>query len=111
MRVGLRLPGPAPGRLYACAPVNHMRRAVLQLAVHGASLFTNVKGSGENPMRTGRLPVYQPVDHHSNFSGYLDREATDDEARPWPVRRRLGVFIIIALVSWIVVLSPLLLIG
>lgn len=61
-------------------------------------------------MRTGRPPVYFPVDHHSNFSGYLEA-TSDDDARPWPVRRRLGIFVIIALASWIVVLSPLLLIG
>ena len=62
-------------------------------------------------MPNGRLPVYYPVDHHSNFSGFLENRVAAEEARPWPVRRRLGVFVIIALASWIVVLSPLLLIG
>jgi hypothetical protein len=62
-------------------------------------------------MRTGKLPVCFPVDHRSNFSGYLgDEETSQDETRPWPVRRRLAVFVVIALAAWIVVLSPLLLI-
>jgi hypothetical protein len=63
-------------------------------------------------MKTGRMPVYFPVDHHSDFSGYRGNAArAGAPLRPWPVRRRVGVFIIIALASWIVVLSPLLLIG
>ena len=63
-------------------------------------------------MKTGRLPVYYPVDHRSNFSGYRGDAARAGAClRPWPVRRRLGLFVVIALASWIVVLSPLLLIG
>lgn len=62
-------------------------------------------------MKTGRLPVYFPVDHRSNFSGYAANAGQPDaDQRPWPVRRRIGVFVVIALAAWVVVLSPLLLI-
>ena len=62
-------------------------------------------------MKSGRLPDYFPVDHRSNFSGYASDAQADDGLTPWPVRRRIGVFVAIALAAWIVVLSPLLLIG
>ena len=63
-------------------------------------------------MRTGKLQVCFPVDHRSSFSGYHgDEAASQDETRPWPARRRLAVFVVIALAAWIAVLSPLLLIG
>ena len=63
-------------------------------------------------MKTVRMPVYYPVDHQANFSGYLDNgSASDGDLAPWPVRRRIGVFIVVALAAWAIVLSPLLLIG
>ena len=63
-------------------------------------------------MKTERMPVYYPVDHQANFSGYSS-EVIDsaDDLRPWPVRRRIGIFVAIALVAWAIVLSPFFLIG
>ncbi len=63
-------------------------------------------------MQNSKTPVYLPVDHRANFSGY--RTATKvvaAELAPWPVRRRIGVFIVLALAAWIVALSPILLIN
>lgn len=63
-------------------------------------------------MQYTRMPVYMPADHRANISGY--RTETKDvaaELAPWPVRRRIGVFIVLALAAWIVALSPFLLIS
>ena len=63
-------------------------------------------------MESGKTPVYFPVDHKANLSGYQVVEQ-DLEAglAPWPIRRRTGVFIALALAAWVVVLSPFFLIG
>ena len=63
-------------------------------------------------MESGRMPVYFPVDHKANLSGHQVAEQ-DLEAglAPWPVRRRMGAFIILALASWVVVLTPFALFG
>lgn len=63
-------------------------------------------------MESGKLPVYFPVDHKARVSNHPVR-TQDMEAglAPWPVRRRTGVFIALALAAWVVVLSPFVLIG
>jgi hypothetical protein len=62
-------------------------------------------------MRNKKLPAYLPVDHRANFSGYrTETQAVAAAPLPWPVRRRIGVFVALALVAWIVALSPILLI-
>lgn len=60
------------------------------------------------------MPAYLPVDHRANFSGYrTGTKATGTKAiaaglMPWPVRRRIGVFILLALAAWMIALSPIL---
>jgi hypothetical protein len=63
-------------------------------------------------MRNSKIPVYQPVDHRATYSGYRTRtKAAAAELMPWPVRRRIGMFVLLALAAWLVVLSPILLIN
>ena len=63
-------------------------------------------------MRNSKMPDYLPVDHRTNFSGYrTETKIVAAELAPWPVRRRIGMFILLALAAWIVVLSPVLLIN
>ena len=62
-------------------------------------------------MKTGKTSVYFPVDHRANLSGYQTEAVEADlDARPWPVRRHVGVYLVLALAAWIVVLSPFVLI-
>jgi hypothetical protein len=63
-------------------------------------------------MRNSKTPVYLPADHRANFSGYrTETKAVAAEFAPWPVRRRIGVLILLSLAAWIVTLSPILLIN
>ncbi len=63
-------------------------------------------------MRNSNTPAYLPVDHRANLSGYrTETKVVAAELAPWPVRRRIGVFILLALAAWIVTLSPILLIN
>jgi len=63
-------------------------------------------------MRNSKTPAYLPVDHRANLSNYrTGTKAVAAELMPWPVRRRIGVFILLALAAWIVTLSPILLIN
>ena len=69
-------------------------------------------GIREDSMRNSKAPVYMPVDHRANFSGYrTGTKIVAAELAPWPVRRRIGMFIALGLAAWIVVLSPILLIN
>ena len=53
------------------------------------------------------MSVILPVSHHATFSGWAP-EKTDRKhaAAPWSSRRRLGFIVVSALASWILVLSP-----
>ena len=53
-----------------------------------------------------------PVDHHASFEGLSSANAEDkaDQAE-WSSRRSAGFILIAALASWILVLSPFLLLG
>ena len=63
-------------------------------------------------MESGKLPAYFSVDHKANFSGYqVGGQDMEAGLAPWPIRRRTGVFIALALAAWVVVLSPFFLIG
>jgi hypothetical protein len=63
-------------------------------------------------MRNSKSPAFLPVDHRANLSQNRVRaRAVADELPPWPVRRRIGAFVALALASWIVALSPILLFG
>ena len=69
-------------------------------------------GLGEDVMESGKLPAYFPVDHKASLSGYqVAKQDVEAGLAPWPVRRRTGVFIVLALAAWVVVLSPFMLIG
>ena len=69
-------------------------------------------GPWKDSMRNSKVPVYLPVDHRANFSGYrTETKVAAAELAPWPVRRRIGVFIALGLAAWIIVLSPILLIN
>jgi len=63
-------------------------------------------------MRNSRTPAYLPVDHRANFSGYrTGAKAAAAELAPWPVRRQIGVYFILAVAAWLVALSPIVLIN
>ena len=63
-------------------------------------------------MKTARVPVYYPVDHKANFSGYQHAaRLPDDEIVPWPLSVRIGVLVALSLAGWAVFLAPFLLIG
>jgi len=63
-------------------------------------------------MESGKWPVYFPVDHKANLSGYqVAKQDLEAGLAPWPVRRRTCAFIVLALFAWVVVLSPFMLIG
>jgi hypothetical protein len=63
-------------------------------------------------MKTARMPVYYPVDHKANFSGYRTIVAgSDEDTTPWPAGRRIGVFVALALAGWTIMLAPFFLIG
>ena len=53
-----------------------------------------------------------PVDHHATFHGWTD-EAAEETANTgeWTHRRSVGFILALALVSWILVLSPFILLG
>lgn len=56
------------------------------------------------------MSVILPVDHHATFAGWAgEKTARKDGAASWSGRRRVGVFLVTALASWILVLSPFLL--
>lgn len=56
------------------------------------------------------MPVSFPAEHRANLSGYrTDARAVPMAEAPWPVRRRIGVFVALGLAAWVVVLSPFLL--
>ena len=63
-------------------------------------------------MKTARAPVYYPVDHKSNFSGYqYVARLPDDEIEPLPLMQRIGILVALSLAGWALVLAPFLLIG
>lgn len=49
-----------------------------------------------------------PADHHATFAGWSTARGKADE-HSWSGRRQVGFFVISALASWILVLSPFLL--
>ena len=70
-----------------------------------------LSGKWEILSGNGTVPDYLPVDHRANFSGYrTENGRRAAETAPWPVRRRIGVFVLLALAAWIVLLAPILLI-
>jgi hypothetical protein len=63
-------------------------------------------------MRNSKRPAFLPVDHRANLSGNrTGAKAASVELAPWPVRRRIGVYVVLALTAWIIALSPFLLIN
>lgn len=53
------------------------------------------------------MSVMLPVDHHATFAGCIrGKTSQKDDGAPWSSRRRLGFIVIAALASWILVLSP-----
>lgn len=54
------------------------------------------------------MSVILPVDHHATFAGWTG-ERPQGRRKSWSGRRRVGVFLVTALASWILVLSPFLL--
>jgi hypothetical protein len=70
-----------------------------------------VSGLWEDSMRNSKLPVHQPVDHRTNFSGYrTETKAAAAQYAPWTARRQIGVLVLLGLTAWAVMLSPILLI-
>ena len=56
------------------------------------------------------MSVIMPVDHQATFAGLAaDRPKPAD--RSWSGRRQVGVFLVTALASWVLVLSPFLLLN
>ena len=55
------------------------------------------------------MSVLIPADHHATFAGWTTerRKGSEDS---WSSRKRMGFFLASALASWILVLSPFLLI-
>ena len=63
-------------------------------------------------MRNSKDPAFLPVDHRAKFSTQRTANTAVQVAiAPWPVRRRIGMFVALALAAWIVTLSPILLIN
>ena len=61
-------------------------------------------------MRNSKSPAFLPVDHRANLSANRTRaRAKAVDLPPWPVGRPIGLFVALALASWIVALSPILL--
>lgn len=57
------------------------------------------------------MSVILPVDHHATFAGWgREKAGRKNGAAPWSSRKRVGFMLISALVSWILVLSPFVLI-
>lgn len=62
-------------------------------------------------MKTARVPVYYPVDHKANFSGYTTVAADADAVTPWPLGRRIAMLVALSVAGWAIVLAPFFLIG
>jgi hypothetical protein len=63
-------------------------------------------------MRNRKDPAFLPVDSRAIYPTQRSKTTAVQVAiEPWPVRRRIGVFVALALAAWIVTLSPILLIN
>jgi len=61
-------------------------------------------------MRNKKRRLFLPVDHRANFSTQRTKTVAVEQVL-WPVRRRIGVFVLLALAAWIITLPPILLIN
>lgn len=57
------------------------------------------------------MSVIVPAEHHATFAGWETNDSNwNTEKRSWSRRRQVGFILVSALVSWVLVLSPFVLI-